>query len=222
MRRQNRLEVQRDKQDRIRLGLLPPDMPRVTKSNFMRILGQEAVLAPSMIESLVEKQVEARKQAHQDKLDSQKLTDEQRKEKKRLKLKEDTALLCNVAVFKIRQLTHAQHKFKVNQNAQQYNLTGVGIVYHDMSVVIVEGGPKGINAYKKLMLKRIDWAISNKDVFADVNECLLVWEGQVQTRNFYQFRLKTFPTEAQIKEYLEKMNSVHYWNTAKNYVVESI
>lgn len=51
LRRQNRLLVQQEKQDKIRLGLLPPEEPRITKSNFMRVLGSEAVLAPSMVES---------------------------------------------------------------------------------------------------------------------------------------------------------------------------
>jgi U4/U6 small nuclear ribonucleoprotein PRP3 len=41
--------------------------------------------------------------------------------------------------------------------------------------VVVEGGPKGIAAYKKLLLRRIDWT-QYQDKTADPNLCTLVWE----------------------------------------------
>ena len=100
LRRQNRLEAQREKQDRIRLGLLPAEQPRVTKANFMRVLGQEAILAPSMIEAAMARQVAERQQKHKDLIESTRLTEEERKAKKDRKLREDTSVLAKVAVFK--------------------------------------------------------------------------------------------------------------------------
>lgn len=100
MRRQNRLEAQREKQDKIKLGLLPQDQPRITKSNFMRVLGQEAVLAPSMVEKEMARQVAERLEKHVQKNQEQKLTEEERKAKKDRKLTEDTSILVHVAVYK--------------------------------------------------------------------------------------------------------------------------
>ncbi|KAF9945978.1 hypothetical protein BGZ72_000797, partial [Mortierella alpina] len=50
LRRQRRRELLKEKQDKIRLGLLPPDAPKVKLANMMRVLGQEAVLNPTEIE----------------------------------------------------------------------------------------------------------------------------------------------------------------------------
>jgi hypothetical protein len=49
LRRQNRREAWKEKQDKIRLGLLPPDEPKVKMSNLMRVLGNEAVLDPTKV-----------------------------------------------------------------------------------------------------------------------------------------------------------------------------
>jgi U4/U6 small nuclear ribonucleoprotein PRP3 len=45
----------------------------------------------------------------------------------------------------------------VRKNAEQNNLTGVCIFNPSFSMVYVEGAPKFIRAYKKLMLRRIAW-----------------------------------------------------------------
>ncbi|KAI8910579.1 pre-mRNA processing factor 3-domain-containing protein [Powellomyces hirtus] len=233
LRRQRRLELQKEKQDKIRLGLLPPEQSKLKISNLMMVLGTEAVQDPTKMEAVVRAQMAARKQKHKDLVASQKLTDEQRKEKKRKKLLEDTSNLVQVAVFRINDLTHPQHKYKVDINAQQLNLTGVAILYSGMNMVIVEGGPKGIKAYKKLMLKRIDWSNQNEgDDAADgedggsgpkaPNECALVWEGDVKDRQFKFFRFKNLPTEQKVKEFLEKMRAVHYWDAARNYIAAGV
>ncbi|KAJ3169978.1 hypothetical protein HDU88_000620 [Geranomyces variabilis] len=231
LRRQRRLEVQKEKREKIRLGLLPPEQQRVKMSNLMAVLGKEAVQDPTKMEAVVKAQAAARKQKHKDLVASLKLTDEQRKEKKRLKLLEDTSNLVDVAVFRINDLSHPQHKYKVNVNAEQHNLTGTAILYSGMNVVVVEGGPKGVKAYKKLMLKRIDWSLSD-DVEDESetgagqpkpkNECALVWEGNVKERLFKFFRFKNMPTEQRAKEFLEKLKAVHYWDAARNYIAPGV
>ncbi|KAJ3158124.1 hypothetical protein HDU86_003076 [Geranomyces michiganensis] len=144
----------------------------------------------------------------------------------------DTSTLVQVAVFRVNDLSHPPHKYKVNVNAGQHNLTGMAILYLGMSVVIVEGSPKGIKAYKKLMVRRIDWA--NADASGDeeagtrrcgrrsraqaTNACALVWESDIKERQFRFFRLKTVPTESAAHEFLERMKAVHYWDAARNYV----
>ena len=61
--------------------------------------------------------------------------------------------------------------FKVDVNAQQFFLTGTvvlcqqpedastvnGKAQKGFSLVVVEGGPKGIKKFVRLMLKRVDW-----------------------------------------------------------------
>ncbi|KAJ3023575.1 hypothetical protein HKX48_002448 [Thoreauomyces humboldtii] len=238
LRRQRRLEIQKEKQDKIRLGLLPPEQSKVKISNLMMVLGNEAILDPTQVEAQVRAQMAARKQKHKDLVAATKLTDAQRKEKKRLKLQEDTSNLVQVAVFRISDLTHPQHRYKVNVNAEQYNLTGCAIVYSGMNLVVVEGGPKGIKAYKKLMLKRIDWTNDGVEDEAaeeeeearraagagpkEPNRCDLVWEGDVKERNFKFFRFKTVPTETAVREFLEKMRAVHYWDAARNFIAPGV
>ena len=114
-------------------------------------------------------------------------------------------------------MDHPHYKFKVNKNAQQYNLSGTGIMYPTFNLVIVEGGPKGIKQYKNLLLKRMDWNKFNESS-DDVNECHLVWEGVLLKSSFRGFRLKNVASESIAKEFLENHGVVHYWNAAKNFV----
>lgn len=66
----------------------------------MRVLGHEAILAPSMVEAKMAQQVQERQQKHKELIESQKLTEEERREKKDRKLREDTSDLVHVAVFR--------------------------------------------------------------------------------------------------------------------------
>ncbi|KAK9729205.1 U4/U5/U6 small nuclear ribonucleoprotein prp3, variant 2 [Basidiobolus ranarum] len=100
LRRQRRLELQKEKQDKIRLGLLPPEEPKVKMSNFMRVLGEQAVMDPSKVEAQVRAQINKRQDAHLRQNAERKLTDEQKREKKARKLNEDTSQISHVAVFK--------------------------------------------------------------------------------------------------------------------------
>jgi U4/U6 small nuclear ribonucleoprotein PRP3 len=141
-------------------------------------------------------------------------------------------------------LAHPQHRYKVDVNAKQYQLTGVGVIYSDLNIVVVEGGSKSIKAYKKLMLRRIKWekerlvGVDGKVSHEEEEEqedddepksndlqstelCALVWEGKVQKNQFPNFRYHICPTEHAVKDYFEKMGAIHYWNAAKNFVLET-
>ncbi|KAI9034423.1 pre-mRNA processing factor 3-domain-containing protein [Hyaloraphidium curvatum] len=156
LRRQLRMERQKEKQDKIRMGLLPPDPPKVRIANLMRVLGTEAVQDPTKVEAEVRRQMMARQRAHQKHNEEKKLTKEERQEKLMKKLVGSSETVV-VGVFRITDLSHPQKKFKVERNAMQLQMTGIGIVNPTMSVVIVEGTPKSLKFYKKLMLRRIDW-----------------------------------------------------------------
>ena len=163
IRRQKRLEREKDKQDKIKLGLIQPPPPKLKLSNYMKILGDEAVADPTRVEREVQKQVADRLKAHKERNAKKKLTKEQKADKILRKLKRDSALECRVAIFRVADMSNRSNRFKVDQNANQLAINGFCFVVDKNrglnipSVVIVEGGPKAIKFYKKLMLRRIKW-----------------------------------------------------------------
>ncbi|KAJ1984856.1 U4/U5/U6 small nuclear ribonucleoprotein prp3 [Dimargaris verticillata] len=170
LRRQRRAELLREKQDKIRLGLLPPDPPKVKLGNLMRVLANESVQDPTKVEAEVRRQVAARREEHERQNKERQLTDEQRREKKKQKLAVDESRGLCCAVFKVQHLAHPQHRFKVEVNAKQLNLTGVAILNSQQCLVVVEGGAKSIKAYKKLMLRRIQWDTDPSDGESEADE----------------------------------------------------
>ncbi|OZJ02267.1 hypothetical protein BZG36_04700 [Bifiguratus adelaidae] len=228
LRRQRRLEAQKDKQDKIRLGLLPPEAPKVKLANLMKVLGQEAIQDPTKIEAQVRKEMAARERKHLQMNAERKLTDEEASAKKRQKIEDDSrgsgvADGVHVVVFKINDLSHPKHLFKVDMNAKQLALTGRALVNDKCNIVIVEGGPKGIKAYKKLMLRRIDWNeesqphnATDAQIPADrgENRCIMVWDGEVKTRAFRGFFIKKTDSEKMVREMLSRAKVEHYWDVA--------
>lgn len=79
-------------------------------------------------------------------------------------------------------------------NAQQLCLQGLCL--HPIaelgklipSIVVAEGGPKGIKFYKKLLLNRIKWTKQPG--------CLLIWEGPGNQRKFNKWRNLEIESEA--------------------------
>merc|ERR1711871_80337 len=138
------------------------------------------------------------------------LTKDQKRAKIEKKLKEDTSLKVEVAVFRVNDLTDGQKKYKVSINAEQLYLTGCAVMTNQsLNVVVVEGGAQGIKKYKKLMLSRIKWSglvdegdDSDDDDSKPKNKCKLVWEGQVTERAFSKFDMKVCRTEAFAREQL--------------------
>jgi U4/U6 small nuclear ribonucleoprotein PRP3 len=118
-------------------------------------------------------------------------------------------------------LSHSQHKFKVDTNAQQLGLTGVAVLNPEFALVIVEGGARSIKSYKKLMLRRIQWSseeddeMSNPEEEKKENRCILVWQGETKQKSFRQFRFHLCPTEGLVKEKLSKSKAEHFWDLAK-------
>ncbi|TKY89614.1 hypothetical protein EX895_001399 [Sporisorium graminicola] len=157
LRRQRRAAEQQDKRDRIKMGLLPPEPPKVKLSNLMRVLTSEAVSDPTKIEARVRREIAARKEAHERMNAENRLTDEQRHEKveKKKQADEEKGLFCQV--YRVQHLVSPRHKFKVQRNALDHALTGVTIFHPNMALVVVEGSAKALKAYKRLMTVRIDW-----------------------------------------------------------------
>ncbi|KAI8342587.1 pre-mRNA processing factor 3-domain-containing protein [Chlamydoabsidia padenii] len=100
LRRQRRNELQKDKQDKIRLGLLPPDAPKVKISNLMKVLGDEAIQDPTKIEAKVRKEMEERQRQHDMANEQRKLTPAEKRAKLMNKMSADQSTGNEVAVFK--------------------------------------------------------------------------------------------------------------------------
>uniref|UniRef100_A0A0N5AQE5 U4/U6 small nuclear ribonucleoprotein Prp3 n=1 Tax=Syphacia muris TaxID=451379 RepID=A0A0N5AQE5_9BILA len=223
IRRQNRREALKEQTEKIRLGLVKAPEPKVKLSNLMRVLGSDAVQDPTKMEAHVRKQMADRQRKHEAANASRKLTKEQKSEKKIRKIKEDTSLAVNVAVYKVKSLAHPAKKFKVEMNARQLHMTGLILLHSNINLVIVEGGPKQQRNFKNLMLNRIKWADEiigekkdnvDKDAVGERNQCTLVWEGLTKRRNFGDVKCMTATLEKQARELLEKHDVAHYWDLA--------
>ncbi|RCH87520.1 hypothetical protein CU098_003213, partial [Rhizopus stolonifer] len=234
MRRQRRAEALKDKRDKIRLGLIEPDAPKVKISNLMKVLGDEQIQDPTKIEARVRKEMELRQKMHEKANEQRKLSPEERRAKITAKIREDQKAANEVAVFKIKHCSHPKLRFKIEKNAQQHELTGIVIVHPKCNIVIVEGGPKAIKLYKRLMLRRIDWNdlpppknlqadetamdIDENNPYAlkegEENKCYLVWSGPVKTKSFKKFTWRSFESEKMAREELGKWNVENYWDVA--------
>ncbi|KAG9355346.1 hypothetical protein JZ751_000184 [Albula glossodonta] len=224
LRRQTRREGQKELQEKVRLGLMPPPEPKVRISNLMRVLGTEAVQDPTKVEAHVRAQMAKRQRAHEEANAARKLTAEQRKEKKVKKLKEDLSHGVHIAVYRIRNLSNPAKKFKVEANAAQLYLTGTVVLHKDVNIVVVEGGPKAQKKFKRLMLNRIKWDEQTNSKRDDPegsdedglkkNKCTLVWEGTAKERSFGDIKFKQCPTENMAREHFKKHGTEHYWDLA--------
>eukprot|EP01112_Ceratiomyxa_fruticulosa_P002448 TRINITY_DN12561_c0_g1_i1.p1 TRINITY_DN12561_c0_g1~~TRINITY_DN12561_c0_g1_i1.p1 ORF type:complete len:385 (-),score=76.01 TRINITY_DN12561_c0_g1_i1:790-1944(-) len=231
LRRRIRNENQKDKRERILLGIDLPPPPKTKISNLYRVMTAEAVADPTQIEKEVKKQMDERVANHEARNHARMLTPLERKEKKINKLKNDREkdLIC--AVFRVRDLSHKLFKAKIDHTAQESYLTGAMVVYTSGSInlVIAEGGFKSIKKFKKLMLSRIDWAnpppsletksdaMGGESVSKGPNKCVLVWEGSVKLAKFDHFVIKTCPTEAMARKFLQNRCIPHFWEMAKNF-----
>ncbi|KAL1705958.1 pre-mRNA processing factor 3-domain-containing protein [Schizophyllum commune] len=249
MRRLRRKAEQQDKRDRIKMGLLPPDPPKVRLANLMKVLTSDAVQDPTKVEAKVRREVANRKLAHEKMNAERKLTDDQRREKIQAKQAEEDRKGVWGAVYKVLKLSDPAHQFKVRKNAEQNALSGICIFHPAFSLVYVEGAAKFMRKYRRLMTERIDWtqaaqprgaedvelegeeggsappvASTPKEGEPDAvglenNACYLVWEGPVRERAFSGFKAKAAPTDMMAKETLGDKLK-GYWDMAKNFKPE--
>lgn len=87
LRKRNRAERETERKERVLLGLEAPPKPRVRIANFMQVRGSDAVQDPTMVEAEVRREMAARLAAHDARNKARQLTPEERKEKKRRKVR---------------------------------------------------------------------------------------------------------------------------------------
>jgi len=220
---QRRLRREKERQELIKQGLLEPPKPKVKISNLHKVLGVEATMNPTEIEKEVRQQMEERQNAHEDRNLARKLTSEEKREKKTRKMFEDTSAPEDMAaVYKIKDLTCYHNQWKVDINAQENHLTGLCMLIEDspFSLVVVEGTPKALKRYNKLMLRRIDWSEKgNEDTMADddddePNQCVLIWQGAIEEFKFTRFKFEKCASQGAAKKVLKEAGVEHYWDLA--------
>merc|ERR1719333_654177 len=233
LRRLKRQERTQEIRDKIKMGILQPPPPKVKMSNLMRVLGDEAIADPSTVERKVRAQVEQRRKEHEQRNEARKLPAEERKAKKKQKWMAEQEPVTQVLVFKIKDLANKRHLFKIDMNAQQFHLTGCCITCPGVAnIVIVEGGPRAVKRYKKLMVRRIKWSEDqtkddddDDDSGDDENvtapklqdHCVLIWEGIVKQRNFKNWKVTHARSEAEARKTLADRGAEHYWEMLARY-----
>ena len=85
--------------------MMPPPLPKIKLSNYMKVMGREAVADPSRVEARVKKMVEKRLNDHLKRNEDNKLTREQKEAKMKRKHERDLQDECRVALFRIEDLT---------------------------------------------------------------------------------------------------------------------
>lgn len=212
-RKLRRQEKQQKLQDLQAAGLVEAPEPRLTLSNFIKVLGDQAYLDPSQMERKVQEQMEARQRAHLTRNAANKLTKEQRNAK--LSRKYEDRGTIETCIFFVRDVSHNYHRAKLDTNAQQFLLTGCVLeVPGRYACVVVEGSPRGIQKFSRLLLVRMQW---NGDDFPKDNFCEKVWQGIVPKRLFKGFLFQTAESEDQARKILKTKGVEHYWNQTADY-----
>jgi U4/U6 small nuclear ribonucleoprotein PRP3 len=160
LRKATRAEREREKREKLMLGLIQAPEPKFKLSNFMKILGDQAVADPSKVEQRVMQQMQQRVLNHEMRNLANALTPKEKREKKLRKWKEDVSRGVTVAVFRVTDFSCLKYRFKVDINAQQLFLSGLVLLCPDekKNLIVVEGGPRGIRKMIHLLTKR--WVLS--------------------------------------------------------------
>ncbi len=235
--RNKRLEKEKDKREKIKLGLMPPPQPKIKMGNYMQILTKEAVADPSKTEAEVKRIIEERQMQHLRHNLERKLTPQQKHEKRKRKLNKDLNEECRTALFRVETLANPSHRFKVDVNAQEHLLTGMCIIPDKAyaksipCLVVIEGGPWAIKKYKKLMLRRMKWTappegVSEEDkarIAEEVkdNKAALVWEGVVKKRIFDRWRVMDVRSDTEARRLLADKAVVRFEAT-NNFIIGSL
>ena len=223
LRRQRRLEAQRELQEKIALGLLPPPPPKVKLSSLPRMLaqpgnqlGNESVSDPTRLAAEIRAQSEARAAAHQEANQNRALTAEERAAKKYRKFAELDAEAVHVAVFKINdRLEDGALRFKVLMNAEQNHLRGRLLVGPEFSLLVAQGGPKGIKRYCHLLQERM-----LKQTFDGWAQ--LLWRGEQLEFDAFDdaskkpFAILSFDNDFDASEAAKAAGIQSYWTLAKS------
>jgi len=210
LRRLKRQKSLNELREKIKLGLVEPPPEKVKLSTVMKVMAKEIALDPSKTEQDIMEKYNQRIQQHFQRNEEKKLTKAQRQERSLRKLRRDSARETRTAVFKMESITNGKTKFKLQKNAEQLALVGVGLVLPEgPSLVVVEGGKRAIKFYKRLCLHRIDWTLEK-------GPCSLLWEAEIKDSSFKNFKLIDCETEHHARKILSEHSVESFLNLLKS------
>ncbi|KAG0123773.1 pre-mRNA processing factor 3-domain-containing protein [Tuber indicum] len=137
------------------LGLEAPPLPKIKKSNLMRVLGGEVVKDPTAVEARMNRQIKERHKGRLKANEKCKLTNEQHQEKLAATQENDLARGIHFPAFRIETLENGRHRYKININTEQLASTGNCVLNRKFNLVIVEGRIYSITKFRKLMMNKI-------------------------------------------------------------------
>eukprot|EP01065_Artemidia_motanka_P022380 TRINITY_DN26576_c0_g1_i1.p1 TRINITY_DN26576_c0_g1~~TRINITY_DN26576_c0_g1_i1.p1 ORF type:complete len:541 (+),score=141.36 TRINITY_DN26576_c0_g1_i1:60-1625(+) len=215
LRTQNRIAREKEKQEKIRRGLLPKPVPKVRISNIHVVKNREAVQDPTVVEKFVREEAAARVRRHDERNEERRLTADERRAKNIAKAKKEAATDSVITLFRVRSLHHGQARWKIQEEAKNRFLTGLLVITPAMNIVIAEGGAKPQRKFANLLLRRIDYREEAEQEAA--GPCAeQVWQGCTDARTFTDFRVNNFSTVEKAKRYLSEIGCSLYWDMAAN------
>ena len=113
----NKMAKVEEEMEKVKLGLVQAPAPRITMSNFMKVMPREAAADPSRVEAEARKAVEKRQEEHLKHNEDRKVTGAAKDAKMKRRNYRDMEKGCHVAVFKVTDFSSKQIKFKVDMNA---------------------------------------------------------------------------------------------------------
>ena len=229
---QKRMRIANDEREQIKLGLKQPKKPKIKEKNKLNLL-KEKFISPTEIDLYVKKQYEIRKKKMLEENEKRKLTKEQKKEKIKKKFEKDLKDGTYASLFKVKFLTSDKNRFKIDKNSQQLYLTGLCLMNREnalSNLIYVEGGYKAIQRFKKLVLRRIKWNETEKNLINEYNNnyknignnlnnifenCKLIWEGSIKKRNCVNWKMREIKSEQDAISILKEKNLEYIWNMIK-------
>lgn len=162
----------KEHQDQVRLGLAPPDPPKVRLANLAQVLASSS--DPTKAEQEIHQASQKRREQHDLANAQRRLTPAELSRKRKNHFTEDVAGRVYILIVEVcGPEISPQNLFKLGVNARQNHLTGRIYLVEECeakvrAVIVAEGGPKGVRRYRHLVLDRISWGCATAG---------LRWEG---------------------------------------------
>lgn len=212
IRRERRLAEQRDRQEQIRLGLLPPEQPKQRLSSLITMGTKQlnevgdAVAEPTARESAIREAMAARQAQHEAMNQERALDAIGRREKLIKKYREDlTEGQVYCLLVKIESHVGGKELFKLTANARQNHLLGLLAVCEGSTAIFVEGGQAAIKRYRHLVLNRMPELGAH-----------IVHEGVKRRPDFNSF-ITGLESEFDVRSLMEKHDCSQYWSAFKSF-----
>jgi len=234
LRRRNRQDKAAKLRDQVKMGLIKPPPPKIGLANLMRVMGDEQIANPTGVERQVKAQTEQRRKEHEERNSRNQLSVAEKKLRKKQKWDGNTINgpapsdnpdkapnMTHTLVFQLSNLSNKKHLYKIDINAQQFQLTGACIMCAGIgNILVCEGGARSIKRYKKLIMRRIKWekedddddeAEDDEDYNAKSEHFHLMWGGTTAKRQFNEWKMHTVKTENEGRSILVNRNCEHFW-----------